>query len=148
MSKYEPLTRYLAERREESWSARFADVERILGFALPPSAYRHPAWWANQDRGHSQTRSWRDAGWETCNVDLAGQRLMFARSSKRQPVRAARSKPKDLLQRAKQLTGITDENQLLEAALGALLQQRSAEYLASLGGSLPDAEAAPRRRLD
>ena len=149
MSKYEPLTRYLASRRDESWDARFSEVERILGFDLPRSAYEYPAWWANQDRGHSQTRAWQDAGWETCNVDLRGRRLMFAKSKMKSAPSAINSQPStQLLQRAKGLTGIASEPELIETALHALIQRETAKYVASLGGSMPDAEAAPRRRFE
>jgi Bacterial antitoxin of type II TA system, VapB len=148
MSKYEPLTRYLANRRDESWVARFSEVERILGFDLPRSAYEYPAWWANQERGHSQTRGWRDAGWETCNVDLRSKRLMFAKAKKKSGLVSSKlQRPTELLQRAKELTGITTEAELIEAALNALIQRETANYVASLGGTMPDAEAAPRRRI-
>lgn len=87
MGKYEPLTHYLESRSDEIWDAQFTDVERVLGFPLPASALEYPAWWANQEPGHSQTRGWRDAGWETGRVDLARKRLRFVRSRRRGGVR-------------------------------------------------------------
>ena len=46
---------------------RYQDIERILGFTLPASAFNHPeAWWSN-DRDHSQAIAWLDAGYETAN---------------------------------------------------------------------------------
>ena len=79
MGKYEPLTHYLENQAEEIWDASFSDVERVLGFALPRSAHDYAAWWANQEPGHSQTLGWRDAGWETGNVDLAARKVRFKR---------------------------------------------------------------------
>src|SRR6478672_9867280 len=106
MGKYEPLTHYLENLSDEIWDARFADVERVLGFPLPASAYEYPAWWANQEPGHSQTRGWRDAGWETGRVDLAGKRLRFVRRARQaRSQESARSDPQmaDLWERARRI---------------------------------------------
>jgi hypothetical protein len=51
MGKYEPLTRYLERAHSDSIDVDFSQVEDILGFPLPQSAYRHQAWWANQADG-------------------------------------------------------------------------------------------------
>lgn len=52
----------------------------------------------------------------------------------------------DLIADAQELTGITDINDLLRAALVAITQREAARRLAQLGGSTPHARAAPRRR--
>ncbi len=149
MGKYKPLTRYLENLDRESWEAQFADVEQILGFELPRSAHAYPAWWANQDGTHSQTRGWQDAGWETCNVDLAAKRLRFAKRQKPSISQTRAVAPvSDLFAKAMAMTGITDRRKLEMEALKALIQREAASYLASLGGTMPDAQAAPRRRLD
>lgn len=54
----------------------------------------------------------------------------------------------DLLATASRLTGLTETPALLRAALRALIERESARRLARLGGSDPDATAAPRRRSD
>jgi hypothetical protein len=149
MGKYEPLTHYLENRSEEIWDARFADVERVLGFPLPPSAHEYPAWWANQEPGHSQTRGWRDAGWETGRVDLAGKRLRFVRS--RKPARgkeAVQSDPAiaDLWERAREISGIDDRDALLKAALTTFIRREAAKGLIALGGTMPDFTIPPRER--
>ncbi len=51
-----------------------------------------------------------------------------------------------LLAQAVELTGTTERSALLRQALQALVQQESARRLARLGGSDPEARAAPRRR--
>ena len=64
MSRYEPLAQFLAAKKGDSWEASFEDIEKQLGGPLPQSAYKYPAWWANQTGpGHSQTRGWRSVGW-------------------------------------------------------------------------------------
>lgn len=52
----------------------------------------------------------------------------------------------ELVAKAQKYTGITEKSALLREALKALVQREAARRLALLGGSDPDAEAAPRRR--
>lgn len=52
----------------------------------------------------------------------------------------------DLLARATELTGVTERTALLREGLETLIRVESARRLAALGGSDPNAEAAPRRR--
>ena len=92
MAKYDPLRRYLSERPGREWRARFEEVEGVLGFALPISARRYAAWWANELKGsHSHCRAWLGAGWHTGDVDLAAEQATFRRG--RNVGRAARRGP-------------------------------------------------------
>jgi Arc/MetJ family transcription regulator len=52
----------------------------------------------------------------------------------------------DLLERAEKLTGIHERPALLREALKALIGREAAARLVRLGGSDPDAAAAPRFR--
>ncbi|MGB6228519.1 MAG: type II toxin-antitoxin system VapB family antitoxin [Litorimonas sp.] len=52
----------------------------------------------------------------------------------------------DRLETASELTGITSRSELLRVALDALIAREASRRLALLGGSDPNAEAAPRRR--
>lgn len=79
MSKYETLCDHLRSMAEPVWRARFADVEAVLGFSLPRSAYSYPAWWSNDATGHSHSLAWLDAGWKTEQVDIAAQQVTFRR---------------------------------------------------------------------
>lgn len=80
---------------------------------------------------------------------MKSKRLMFAKAKKKRALPATFGvNSSDLLRRAKELTGIANEAELVETALNALIQREAASYLQSLGGSMPNAEAAPRRRLD
>lgn len=82
MSKYINLARHLQAANAASWTACFAEIETILGFPLPRSAYTYPAWWSNQaGDGHSQTQAWQSVGWRTGNLDLGSQKITFSRDS-------------------------------------------------------------------
>ena len=76
--KYAPLYRHLTANCGEEWYASFAEVEKVLGFRLPDSAYLYPAWWSNGH--HSQALAWRAAGWRTHSVDPEEETLVFART--------------------------------------------------------------------
>jgi Arc/MetJ family transcription regulator len=52
----------------------------------------------------------------------------------------------DLLERAAELTGMTERTALLREGLETLIRVESARRLAALGGSDARASAAPRRR--
>ncbi|WP_377296465.1 type II toxin-antitoxin system VapB family antitoxin [Rhizobium sp. SGZ-381] len=51
-----------------------------------------------------------------------------------------------LLERARALTGTKETVALVRQALETLVRVESGKRLIALGGSMPDAEAAPRRR--
>ena len=53
----------------------------------------------------------------------------------------------DLIKKASEMTGITKKTQLLEEGLRALLRRQAYQHLARLGGTMPGAKAAPRRRF-
>lgn len=77
MSKYEPLPQFLLSIGGRSHRMSFAEIERILGFKLPKSAYEHEAWWSNNATGHSHARVWLKFGWRTEAVDLVGRKVTF-----------------------------------------------------------------------
>lgn len=51
-----------------------------------------------------------------------------------------------LLEKARRFTGMKETAALVREGLRALIERESARRLALLGGSDPDASAAPRRR--
>lgn len=53
-----------------------------------------------------------------------------------------------LMERAKFLTGTRETAALVRQALETLVRVESGKRLIALGGSMPEAEAAPRRRSD
>ena len=52
----------------------------------------------------------------------------------------------DLLQRARDLSGVQEKTALIREGLKALIERESARGLARLGGSQPQLEPIPRRR--
>jgi hypothetical protein len=60
MTKYEALTTYLASRKEASLVLTFVELPVIVD--LPPSAMKHPAWWANSRTAQCHAAAWLDAG--------------------------------------------------------------------------------------
>lgn len=79
MSKYAPLADYLKKQGRDRVPMTFAEIERITGAKLPPSATRHRPWWSNNPNNSVMTRVWLDAGFESGEVDMAGRKLVFKR---------------------------------------------------------------------
>ena len=52
-----------------------------------------------------------------------------------------------ILKEASRLTGVREKTTLVRMGLEALVARRSAQRLASLGGSEPGAKRVPRRRV-
>jgi Arc/MetJ family transcription regulator len=52
----------------------------------------------------------------------------------------------ELMDRARQLTGIEEKTALVHAALKALIERESARRLAALGGTMPNLRMIRRRR--
>jgi hypothetical protein len=79
MSKYAPLGEFLRFQPQDDVPMRFSEIERLLGFDLPASARRHRAWWSNSAGNSTMTRIWLEVGFETAQVDLETERLVFRR---------------------------------------------------------------------
>jgi hypothetical protein len=78
MSKYEKLSSYLISLTVEQITLTFFEIEKIIGFSLPKSAYTYPAWWSNQAGSeHSQSWAWQSIGWQTRQVNLSSQHVSF-----------------------------------------------------------------------
>jgi hypothetical protein len=86
MSKYEPLTRHLAKHQQARVPMAFDELERLLGFGLPPSARKHRAWWSNNPSNSVMTKAWLAAGFQSEQVDLEGGRLVFAKLNATEPM--------------------------------------------------------------
>ena len=79
MSKYAALTKHLSSRGHSRVAMTFAEIEAVLGSPLPGSARSHRPWWANSGHGHVQSKGWLDAGYQSEQVDLEGEKLVFAK---------------------------------------------------------------------
>jgi len=148
MGKYEPLAEHLRRQLGDEWSAGFAEVEKVLGFSLPPSARAYREWWANQrGGGHSQKHGWQNAGWQVWKVDLAREQVTFRRAAPQPAPVPGGETEAGLIERAAELLGVSDRGEIVREALKALIQREAARRLASLGGTMPNFRAPPRRRF-
>jgi hypothetical protein len=80
VSKYQALPQHLDQADSMVQRSKFGEIEGILGFKLPKSAYRHEAWWSNNDNGHSHAGAWLKAGWRTEALDLTKREVTFRRA--------------------------------------------------------------------
>ncbi len=80
MTKYAKLSSFLEGLGTSSRRMKFAEIENILEFRLPPSARRYHAWWTNNPVDHRQSIAWLSAGWQTEDLDLPGETVTFRRS--------------------------------------------------------------------
>ena len=82
-SKYAALYNHLRQTETHEWETTFREIETILGFPLPASARLHRPWWGNQknSNGHSQALAWGAAGWNTSDVHIELETLIFKRSA-------------------------------------------------------------------
>lgn len=78
MTKYAPLKDHLINKGAEFIPMTFSQIEKILGFSLPPSK-KYPAWWSNNSSNSVMTKVWLDAGYKTESVDISGEKLVFHR---------------------------------------------------------------------
>lgn len=64
-ARYLPLQEWLSRQTASEFVASFAEIEQVLGAALPASAER-PQWWANTTQAHTnvQREAWRAAGYD------------------------------------------------------------------------------------
>jgi hypothetical protein len=93
LSKYEPLPQFLSNKAGSLHRMSFEQIERVLGFKLPKSAYEHEAWWSNNATGHSHSRVWLSAGWRTQDVDLAARKVTFQREAQSQESKKQKHDP-------------------------------------------------------
>ena len=68
MSKYDLLGKYLSVCGKEELTLNMKEIEIIIGDKLPYSAYNYSAWWANEVKSHSHSKSWVNEGYNTREV--------------------------------------------------------------------------------
>jgi hypothetical protein len=81
MGKYEQLERHLGEIDSGARiSMTFEEMNQWVPGGLPPSAFRHATWWANEASGtHVHARAWMRTGWTVSSVDLTNRSVTFER---------------------------------------------------------------------
>jgi hypothetical protein len=80
-AEYLSLHKYLDDRYANTVVLTFAEIEDLLGFALPERARVQPEWWANEDANSipsAQSRSWTQAC-RTAKANLLAQTVAFER---------------------------------------------------------------------
>jgi hypothetical protein len=84
--KYTPLAIWLQSQpgSVDRIKLTFEEVETILENDLPPSAFTHSVWWANDSVGHIQSILWLDAGWRVAGKNLTNREVTFARIKERE----------------------------------------------------------------
>lgn len=90
MGKYEKFGTYLAASGQEEVRLTFTEIEAILGFPLPASK-TYQAWWSNSPANNVMTKAWREAGYRSGQVDIAGETVTFTRETIPAPLPPAAS---------------------------------------------------------
>lgn len=67
--KYAPLLQFLQRQTSKQIMMTYAEVESILGFRLPNSAYTYTMWW--NPKGHPHCQAWLQAGYNVADVSEA-----------------------------------------------------------------------------
>jgi hypothetical protein len=101
---YKPLEEFLRDVSSSEISLSFKEVEEILGFRLPATAYGNDTWWTNNPTGHSQAKAWLAAGFERESVDRVAQMVVFRRSKA------------PLTRERKEVRGVSDMHRTFEPA--------------------------------
>ena len=79
-SKYYPLFSCLQQAAGEPVTLRFAQIEQLLGRALPDSARAKAGWWSNRSKGAVQAAAWMGAGYHVTEIDLETETVRFEKA--------------------------------------------------------------------
>ena len=79
-TKYQPFINYLKECGEDSIKLTFREIEDILGFTLTQKQKSNRSNWSNSD-SIALARSWLDAGFKVCSVDMKNETICFKKSN-------------------------------------------------------------------
>jgi hypothetical protein len=67
--KYDLLMKYFETLKGDKVILTYDDIEKIIGFKLPNSAYQYSAYWS-VSKTHTITRSWIETGWKITDLKL------------------------------------------------------------------------------
>lgn len=76
-SKYQPLQDYLRGSSQNEIILTFKEIEDIINYTLPKSAWTKKAWWSNRTKGALQALAWMEVGYRVENVDLEQENVTF-----------------------------------------------------------------------
>lgn len=80
--KYTPLDNYLRALPKNKKEVRlsFGQIEEILKFNLPASAYEDERWWMREKEGnHVNVRAWANAGWKVKRIEVNRKQVWLVR---------------------------------------------------------------------
>jgi len=80
--KYTPLENYLRTLPKNKKDVRlsFGQIEEILKFNLPSSAYEDERWWMREKEGnHVNARAWANAGWKVESIEVNRKQVRLVR---------------------------------------------------------------------
>ena len=77
--KYRYLSSYLKNSGKEQIRMTFAEIEKLIGFPLSPSARKNRANWANSET-QSLACSWLKVGYKTVEVNLEKEYVVFEKN--------------------------------------------------------------------
>ena len=93
--KFIALTSYLEKCGKDEIKMSFSEIERIIGFRLPDSAYTYLAQWSNSE-SHSFAFGWLNAGYLTRRVNIPEQTVEFVREGMAVPRKETNSPKKEI----------------------------------------------------
>lgn len=67
--KYELLMKHFEKLEGNKVLLMYDDIEKIIGFKLPKSAYQYNAYWV-ASKTHTITRSWVENGWKITELKM------------------------------------------------------------------------------
>ncbi len=77
MGKYDGLRELLVRAGDRPVTLPFARIAQAVG-GLPPSAFEHPSWWANNGETHSHARAWLSLGRRVDSLSLGTRQVTFS----------------------------------------------------------------------
>lgn len=78
VGKYRALWEHLRKQDKDAVPMSFAQIESVLGFALPSSSRAHNAHWSGY-KGSAVARAVHDAGYRSTSVNLTAETVVFVR---------------------------------------------------------------------
>lgn len=76
MDKFVSLKRYLINSGKDDIFMTFKELENVIGFPLPRSAWTHKAYFANTET-HSISKAWMEAGYVVSELNIYEGKLAF-----------------------------------------------------------------------
>ena len=81
MGKYDPLGKYLEKNCSKRCTLSTREIEKILGFELPPSSRKYRQWWINIDSHVQAKDGWLNVGWKVESVTKDFKSITFSERS-------------------------------------------------------------------